>query len=117
LSSPRDERFLLADIGMAIAAIGSFVSGHDAERYFDDDLVRSAVERKFEIIGEALNGLNRLRPHLAQRIRGFREIIAFRNILAHGYASVDHGIVWRVIVEDLPALRATVDALLEEFGR
>ena len=82
---------------------------------FDSDLVlRSAVERQFEILGEALNRLDRLDAALATRIPDLRQIVAFRNILIHGYASVDRARVWRAVQDDLPPLRATLDDLLGE---
>jgi uncharacterized protein with HEPN domain len=53
---------------------------------------------------------------LAQRIPYIREIIAFRNLLIHGYAVVEHDRVWRIAETSLPGLRATVAALLQEMG-
>jgi uncharacterized protein with HEPN domain len=82
---------------------------------FDGDLVlRSAVERQFEILGEALNRLDWLDAALASRIPDLRQIVAFRNILIHGYASIDRARVWRAVQDDLPPLRATLDNLLGE---
>ena len=75
---------------------------------------RSAVERQFEIIGEALAHLARLDPSLANRIREHPRIIAFRNILIHGYTELDHRIVWDIVESKLPTLRSDVAALLEE---
>lgn len=51
---------------------------------------------------------------MAEKIPNFREIIAFRNILAHGYAVIDYARVWRVVKDDLPGLRAALNALLGE---
>ena len=60
-------------------------------------MLRAAVERQFEIIGEALNRLFRLEHDLADRITDGRRIIAFRNILVHAYAQIDNRVVWGVI--------------------
>lgn len=76
--------------------------------------MRSAVERQFEIVGEALGQLARVDAAMAERIPNLREIIAFRNILIHGYAVIDRARVWRVIEEDLPRLRATLEELLPD---
>lgn len=70
------------------------------------------MERQFEIVGEALSQLSRAAPDLAARIPDSARIIAFRNILIHGYAIVDDEIVWRATQENLPALRTNLAALL-----
>jgi uncharacterized protein with HEPN domain len=72
------------------------------------------VERQFEILGEALNRLDRLDAALAARIPDLRHIVAFRNILIHGYAVIDRARVWRAVQDDLPRLRATLDGILAD---
>jgi uncharacterized protein with HEPN domain len=100
----------------AADSIGDFLAGLDANAYEESELVRSAVERKFEIIGEALAQLAKLEPALAARIPGFRAIIAFRNLLIHGYAAVDPQHVLSIARTDLPQLAAVVDELLEQLS-
>ena len=76
--------------------------------------MRSAVERQFAIIGEALSRLSRLDASLAARISEHQRIIAFRNILIYAYAQVDDELVWETIEKDLSVLRREVDELLGE---
>jgi uncharacterized protein with HEPN domain len=102
----------LYDIREAASAIKGFVAGKCFDDYCKDDLLRSGVERKFEIIGEALNKIRKDTPEFQNRIRGHRDIISFRNILAHGYDSVDDRIVWGIIEEDLEHLLEDVQGLL-----
>ena len=111
-----DAQALLWDVERAAGAIAGFVEGFDTRRYAASDVVRSAVERKFEIIGEALGRLAKIDPKLVERIPRYRETIAFRNLLIHGYAAVDHDRVWRIARESLPPLREAVAALLREEG-
>ena len=74
--------------------------------------MRSGVERQFQIIGEAIRQLARVDPAMAERIPEFRNIIAFRNIIVHGYALLDDALVWRAVEEELPVLHiALVDLL------
>lgn len=65
-------------------------------------MLRSAVERQFEIIGEALNQLSKVDAQLAMLIPDLGRIVAFRNILIHGYATVDDALVWQALTEDSP---------------
>ena len=112
----RDAKTYLWDIHSAADAILRFVAGLDVRVYAETEVVHSAVERKFEIIGEAMSQLAKLDPVLARRIPDMRDIIAFRNILIHGYAVVEHDQVWRIVQSSLPGLRAAVAALLDELG-
>ena len=111
-----DARAYLWAIQKAAEAIQTFTAGLDVTTYARADLVHSAVERKFEIIGEALGQLAKSHPDLALRIPDFRAVIAFRNVLIHGYAVVDHDRVLRIVEGSLPDLRDTVKRLLDELA-
>lgn len=109
-----DPRKYLWDARRAADAIVQFTTGKSWEDFTRDLQLRSAVERQFEIIGEALSQLSRVDPVLAASIPELPRIVAFRNILVHGYAIVDQSIVWRVIQENLPALRSHLASLLRD---
>jgi uncharacterized protein with HEPN domain len=104
----------LYDIQQAADLLAAFTEGKSFADYQGDAMLRAAVERQFEIIGEALAQLARLDESMAAGISGYRRIIAFRNILIHGYAQVDDRLVWDVVETRLPALRREVAALLEK---
>jgi uncharacterized protein with HEPN domain len=106
----------LHDISEAASNIRRFLAGKTYEDYAEDELLRSAVERKFEIIGEALNRLRKADPSVLSEIREHRSIISFRNILIHGYNSIDNRIVWGIVEEDLENLIQDVNRLLKESG-
>lgn len=112
----RDSRCFLWDIVRAGQDIVAFTAGLNAETFLENRLVRSAVERQFEIVGEALSQLAKHDPALVERIPDFRQAISFRNLLIHGYATVDVYRVWRIVEDVLPALHAAVEALLTEMG-
>jgi uncharacterized protein with HEPN domain len=95
-------------------AIARFVRGLAFETYRANELVRSAVERQFEIIGEALGKLRQTDAAVARRIPELDRVVAFRNLLIHGYAGVDDRVVWGIVEGKLPALRAAIQALLAE---
>jgi uncharacterized protein with HEPN domain len=109
---PRDERAYLYDMQQAGGLIRDFTAGLDFAGYLASPMARAAVERQFEIIGEALNQLARLDPELVEGITAYRRIIAFRNILAHGYAGVDDRLVWEMASTRLDDLLRDVDRLL-----
>jgi len=109
-----EEKTLLHDVLIAAERIESFTFGKGFPTYQVNDMLRSAVERQLEIIGEALNPLSRVSPDIAGRITEYQRIIAFRNILIHGYAQVDNRLVWSVVDDKLPVLLVQVRQLLEE---
>ena len=112
----RDPRAYLWDVQQAANAIEQFTAGLDADGYAQNALVRAAVERQFEIIGEALNRLSKISPDLAQQVPDIGEIIGFRNVLIHGYATIDDAHVWHIAETSLPGLRKTVSDLLAALG-
>ena len=110
----RDPKAYLWDAHEAMDAILEFTSGRNKEDFQEDLMLRSAVERQLEIVGEALNQLARRNQDLADRIPDLGQIVAFRNILVHGYATLDPERVGLIIHESLPGLRDTISQLLEE---
>ena len=94
---PRDPKKYLFDMDRALSRIERFVAGKTYQDYQADELLRSAVERQLEIIGEALNQLAKSAPEIAGQIPEHRRIIAFRNLLIHAYAVVDDRLVWGVV--------------------
>ena len=90
---------LLEDIRDAAAFIRETVRGRTLEDYQRDRLLRQAIERNFEIIGEAIHRLNQHDPDTTARISKHRRIVDFRNVLIHGYDLIDHRVVWSTIYE------------------
>ena len=107
-------RALLRDMARAADLIAAFVDGCTSENYAEDEMRRSAVERQFEIIGEALNRLSRSAPAVTERIDNYQRIISFRNVLIHGYDAIDDAVVWDIIQSYLPVLREQVALLTAE---
>ena len=103
----------LYDVGASAEAILKFTSDLSFDAYCENDLVRSAVERKFEVIGEALRRIRDEDPDSFSNIEYGREIVGMRNRLIHGYDSVDEEIVWETIEVYLPKLVLGVNALFD----
>ena len=104
-------RELLEDIEKYANEIKEFVSSHTLESYAKDTKTRMAVERCFEIVGEALNRIKKVDFEVLESIRDHRSIISFRNILAHAYDHIEDKIVWGIIQSDIDNLIEDVSSL------
>ncbi len=114
---PRDLLAWLEDIREAIAAIQTAVAGIELESYCSNRQIRSAVEREFLLIGEALRQVLIAEPSLETRITAARDVISFRNHLAHGYFAISNETVWGIIEGHLPILNAEIEAIwIERTG-
>ena len=109
-----EARKYLYDIQKAASLLDEFVAAKTFDDYQRDAMLRAAVEREFEIIGEAMTQLARVDESVAARISQYKRIIAFRNVLIHEYADVDDRLVWGVVETNLPTLIPEIDALLED---
>lgn len=82
------------------------------DKYRKDRVFRGAIERELQIIGEAMLQLKTIDPATAAGFTEHERIIGFRHILVHGYHELDSDIVWRVITDKLPVLRAELEVVL-----
>jgi uncharacterized protein with HEPN domain len=108
----RDKRAYLWDILDASDSIMSVTANKTISDYLAERPLRSAVEREFEIIGEALNQLEKHVPEVRTKITDFAKIVSFRNRLIHGYFAIDHEVVWGATELFLPTLVEEVKGLL-----
>jgi uncharacterized protein with HEPN domain/predicted nucleotidyltransferase len=102
----------LWDARRAAGQIIRFTTGRNFDDYTADDMLRSAVERQFQIIGEAFAGLRRVDPGLAAQLPELAQAIAFRNVLVHAYTTINDRTVWDAIQNDLPRLQGALGQLL-----
>jgi uncharacterized protein with HEPN domain len=86
----------------AAESIRRFADGRSFEDYCDDEMLSSAIERKFEIIGEALARIRRESPDDLSVISDWPGIVGFRNILAHAYDHVEDSVVWGIVAHHIP---------------
>jgi len=111
---PPEASKLVFDMRAACELISSFTAGMSYGDYKADACVQSAVERQFQIVGEALHQLFKAHPEVASRIPAHRDIINFRHVLVHGYDKVEDEVVWGVVKANLPGLLDTLNGFLEE---
>ena len=103
----------LFDILTSINSINEYLGDNPSFLdYENNKLLRRAVEREIEIIGEAVNGILKLEPDF--EITNARKIVNTRNWVIHAYDSVDNTIIWTIVSRHLPLLKNEVEQLLEE---
>ena len=113
---PRDARTILLDALVSGERIETWTRTMTLEAFLSDRRTQAAVEREFEIVGEALTRLRREFPGVAGRIPELREVVDFRNLLSHGYDAVDHRVVWSLARHELPPLLAALRRITADFG-
>lgn len=107
----------LYDMDVAAGRIAEAAAGKSLEEYGSDWYFQSAIERQFGILGEALVRIRGLDPRLYERIPEAAKIVGLRNVLIHGYDTIDPKIVWSILEERLPELREVLAELLDEAHR
>ncbi len=103
----------LYDIKVSIDSIEEYL-GEQREFgvYLNNKMLRRAVERGLEIIGEVMTKIERLDPSIS--ISNKKRIISMRNRVIHGYDKIDDEIVWGTIIRHLPILKREVDDLMNQ---
>lgn len=111
-----EERVLkaLEDVQDCASFVISVAEGITLSDYRGDRLLRQAIERNLEILGEAIGRVARLDAATASRVSAHRRIIAFRNRLIHGYDLLDDELVWSTVETKVPVLPLEVEGLLRE---
>jgi uncharacterized protein with HEPN domain len=101
----------LFDILESINSIENYLGDkRDFKKYAADKMLRRAIEREFEIIGEAMSRIEKLDSAL--NITSKRQIIVMRNRVIHGSDKTDDELIWGTIVRHLPNLKIEIQTLL-----
>lgn len=102
----------LFDIRESIISIDSYLGDkRDFNDYQSNKMLRRAIEREFEIIGEAMSRIDKIDPDV--QISSKRQIISMRNRVIHGYDKIDDEIIWGTIVRHLPILKDEIDRIID----
>ena len=113
MSADRDDLAYVVDMLSASRAVVLFVSDKTLSDYLSDLLLRSAVERQVEIVGEAARRVSREFREIHPEIP-WRPIQAQRHVLAHDYGEIKHDRLWRVAVEHIPELVKLLEPLVPD---
>ena len=111
----RGWRFYVQDMIEFSEKVLSYTDGLDQATFIADDLTYDATLRNLELVGEAATHIPRAvrdaHPEIA-----WREIIATRNRVAHGYLGMDEDVIWDIIQTDIPNLLPALRDLLNSAG-
>ncbi|RLD40125.1 MAG: hypothetical protein DRI86_15830 [Bacteroidetes bacterium] len=101
----------LYDIQESIASIEDFIGKeNNFNNYLSNKMLRRAVEREFEIIGEAMSRIDKIDKTIS--ISSKKHIISMRNRVIHGYDKIDNEIIWGTIIRHLPTLKKEIFELI-----
>lgn len=102
---PHSVRKLLIDIVLSCEEIMEFTKGKNFNDFEENRMLQLAIEREFEIIGEALSRLSKIDEQtLKEKVPEYRKIIDFRNVISHGYDVIDEMILWDFACHRIPEL-------------
>ena len=93
-----------------------FLGGRSLEQYRADDLIRSAVERQVEIVGEACRRALDDSPDLRDRLADAALAVGMRNRISHGYDTVDHKVVFDTVTSSFPPLSIALQRELDRLA-
>jgi uncharacterized protein with HEPN domain len=102
----------LLDAFTACQSIETFVTDYTFVDYEQNLMLRSATERQFEIIGEALHQAEVEDPEVTDLLPELRRIVGMRNRIIHGYDSVDDELLWQIIQHNIPSLSKHLEQIL-----
>src|ERR1022692_2946727 len=112
---PKQPDVYLETALLALRRVPKFLGQRSLKDYLDDEFCQSAVERQLEIAGDALGQLRKLDAALFARIPDGDLVVAFRNVLAHGYATLDHRRVYDIAATRAAVLLKALEGLLAQF--
>ena len=108
-----DPLVCIEDAVTACELIIEFTKTMEEAEFYVDLKTKAAVEREFEIVGEALNRIKKINADILSEVDNWREIIGFRNVIAHGYDVVEDEIVWDSVNRDIPLLLKQLKKIVE----
>ena len=113
-----DERILkwLFDVKMAIEEIDSYFQTNEKDffSYRKNLMLKRAVERDLEIIGEAINRILTRDASFEQKITNAKAIIGLRNQVIHAYDNISDESIWAILTNHLPKLKSEIEKLTRE---
>jgi uncharacterized protein with HEPN domain len=108
--------FFLQDVQNSVTKIFKYTTNIDYQEFVSNDMIKDAVERNFEIIGEAVKNLSEDFRNKYPNIP-FKQIAGMRDKLIHDYFGVDYEIVWKTIKDKLPEFNSDIEKLITDLTK
>ncbi|RYM35686.1 DUF86 domain-containing protein [Brumimicrobium glaciale] len=112
-----DERIhkWLYDIKISIEEIDGFFENQNKDfiQYRNNIMLKRAIERNLEIIGEAVNRILKRDDSYEDKTSDVKAIIALRNQVIHGYDNISDENIWSILINHLPKLKSDIDDLIQ----
>ena len=109
----KDPIYFLKDIENSLLKIFRYTDDIDFDRFMTNDMLKDAIERNFEIIGEAVKKLpaefREKYPHIP-----FRQVAGMRDKLIHDYFGIDYQIIWKTIKDKLPIFYSNIKDIIDD---
>jgi uncharacterized protein with HEPN domain len=105
------------DVWFSIQEIEGFLKEYKVESFLDyrsQLVLKRAIERNLEIIGEAIKRIIQQDAFYESHIPQAKSIIGLRNQIIHAYDNISDEIIWSILINHLPKLKAEVGYLLSE---
>ena len=112
MQTKKDDNSYLWDMACAAEWISKFLAEKKYYHFEQDELLRSAVERKVEIIGEAARNVS-INMQITHSEIQWKRIIGLRHLLAHEYGEIKYEILWVIVTRDIPELVQLIKPILE----
>ncbi|MDQ0220654.1 DUF86 domain-containing protein [Peribacillus cavernae] len=109
----REPKVFLEEIFIAAEKVEKYTKGLSYDDFLDNDLVSDAVIKNVLVIGEASKNIpeevRQANPHIE-----WRKMAGMRDMMIHGYFSINYRIVWDVVTNKIPSIKQQVEQLLKE---
>jgi len=114
MRSKLGDKIRLRHIKESIDEIHNYISETEFDTFINNSMMRFACVKQLEIIGEASNHVS---DELKQNFSEIEwsQITGMRNVFVHEYFGIDTTIVWQIIKNDIPVLKAKIDEILKSL--
>ncbi|MFT4154919.1 DUF86 domain-containing protein [Parafilimonas sp.] len=114
MKSNLGDKARLLHIKDSIDEIQNAIGNKSFDEFVNNHVLRIAIVKWLEIIGEASNNISGETISKAQNIE-WKNIIGMRNFVVHEYFGINYDIIWKTVHSELGDLKKTVEIVIKDF--